>query len=115
MAASTAEPPAFITSSATWVASGCEVAAMACGAITSERVAKVWPVMRSAAKDSAGIAASKAAASRERARRRDTVGFRGKGGAPIFAAVAFTRYRAEVMEGGSNPPGMARRYLHGIR
>ncbi|KAG0734232.1 hypothetical protein G6F24_018916 [Rhizopus arrhizus] len=49
IAASTAEPPFFITSSAIWVARGCEVAAMAWGAITSERVAKVWPVMRSAA------------------------------------------------------------------
>jgi len=100
IAASTAEPPPFITSSAIWVASGCDVAAIACGAITSERVAKVWPVMRSAAKDSAGMAASTAVASRERARRRDTVGFRWKGGAPIFAAAAFTRYRAEVMGDG---------------
>ena len=98
IAASTAEPPPFITSSAIWVASGCEVAAIACGAITSERVAKVWPVMRSAAKDSAGTAASTAAASRERARRRDTVGFRWTGGSPIFAGAAFTRYRTDVMD-----------------
>ncbi|MNW11285.1 hypothetical protein D3C71_2087040 [compost metagenome] len=49
MAASIAEPPPFITSSAIWVASGCEVAAIACGAMTSERVANSWPVMRSAA------------------------------------------------------------------
>ncbi len=32
IAASTALPPAFIVSSAIWVASGCEVAAIACGA-----------------------------------------------------------------------------------
>ena len=110
IAASTAEPPPFITSSAIWVASGCEVAAIACGAITSERVAKVWPVMRSAAKDSAGTAASTAAASRERARRRDTVGFRWTGGSPIFAAAAFTRYRTDVMDvdpGRKNPPDSA--------
>ncbi len=49
IAASTAEPPFFITSNAIWVASGCEVAAIACGAITSERVAKACPVTRSAA------------------------------------------------------------------
>ncbi|BBO52999.1 hypothetical protein KMM349_33300 [Stenotrophomonas maltophilia] len=88
---------------------------MACGAITSERVAKLWPVMRSAAKDSAGTAASTAAASRERARRRDTVGFRWKGDAPIFAAAAFMRYRAEVMDQAGDPPGMARRYPHRTR
>ncbi|MNT63045.1 hypothetical protein D3C72_2008200 [compost metagenome] len=76
------------------VASGCEVAAIACGAITSERVAKVWPVIRSAAWDSMGTAASTAAASRERARRRDTVEFRWKGGDPIFAAAAIRGYRA---------------------
>ena len=49
IAASTAEPPAFITSNAIWVASGCEVAAIAFGAYTSLRVAKVSPAMRSAA------------------------------------------------------------------
>src|SRR5690606_18166952 len=49
MAASTAEPPAFITSSAICVASGCEVAAIACGAYTALRVANGSPVMRSAA------------------------------------------------------------------
>ena len=32
MAASTALPPSRITCSAIWVASGCEVAAIACGA-----------------------------------------------------------------------------------
>src|SRR5690606_21461150 len=37
-----------MVSRAIWVASGCEVAAMASGANTSERVAKGWPVMRSA-------------------------------------------------------------------
>src|SRR5688572_16384217 len=48
IAASTALPPWRIVSSAIWVASGCEVAAMASGAITSDRVAKGRPVMRSA-------------------------------------------------------------------
>jgi hypothetical protein len=48
MAASTALPPRRITSSAIWVASGCEVAAIASGAITSERIAKDGPVIRSA-------------------------------------------------------------------
>ncbi|PSD30218.1 hypothetical protein C7E12_08835 [Stenotrophomonas maltophilia] len=54
--------------------------------------------MRSAAMDSAGTAASTAAASRERARRRDTVGFRWKADPLIFAAATFLRYRAEVMD-----------------
>ncbi len=58
IAASTAEPPCFITSRAIWVASGCEVAAIACGAITSERVAKAWPVTRSAASARAGSSAA---------------------------------------------------------
>ena len=47
MAASIALPPWRIVSSATWVASGCDVAAMASGAYTSERVANALPVMRS--------------------------------------------------------------------
>lgn len=68
IAASAAEPPAFITSSATWVASGCEVAAIACGAITSERVANGWPVMRSAP-SSGGVAMSRADRSRTEVRR----------------------------------------------
>src|SRR5690606_9229627 len=63
IAASTAEPPCPMTSSAIWVASGCEVAAMACGAITSERVAKAWPVTRSAA--GAAVASSRPRATRE--------------------------------------------------
>src|SRR5690554_6299351 len=66
IAASTAEPPAFITSSAIWVASGCEVAAIACGAYTSLRVAKGSPVMRSAAPAAAVVQASSAAARRAR-------------------------------------------------
>ncbi|MNV65125.1 hypothetical protein D3C71_1578020 [compost metagenome] len=72
IAASTAEPPDFITSRAIWVARGWEVAAIACGAITSERVAKVWPVIRSAAMAAAGSEHRMAAASRPRARREDT-------------------------------------------
>src|SRR5687768_6394517 len=51
IAASTALPPCFITSKAICVASGCEVAAIAFGAMTSERVAKTRPVIRSAAAD----------------------------------------------------------------
>ncbi|KAG0909980.1 hypothetical protein G6F32_016853 [Rhizopus arrhizus] len=39
----------WISACAICAASGCEGAAMAWGAITSERVAKGWPVMRSAA------------------------------------------------------------------
>ena len=38
MAASTALPPAFSTSSATWVASGWLVAAAPCAAITGDRL-----------------------------------------------------------------------------
>jgi hypothetical protein len=50
IAASIALPPLRMMSSAIWVASGWLVAAIACGAMTSERVAKVAPVTRSAAK-----------------------------------------------------------------
>ena len=42
-------PPRRTMSSATWVASGWLVAAIAVGAITSERVAKFRPVTRSPA------------------------------------------------------------------
>ena len=48
IAASIAFPPFFITSSATWVASGCEVAAMAEVASTGDRMANTSPVTRSA-------------------------------------------------------------------
>src|SRR5690625_6680297 len=47
MAASTALPPAFRISRATWVARGWLVAAIPFLAITSERVAKRWPESRS--------------------------------------------------------------------
>ena len=70
MAASIAVPPCFITSSAICVASGCEVAAIACGAITSERVAKARPVMRSAASADVPAAAVSAAARDSEARMR---------------------------------------------
>src|SRR5688572_29290870 len=51
IAASTAEPPCWRTSSAICVASGWLVAAMPCVARTSERVANGSPVMRSPAVD----------------------------------------------------------------
>lgn len=44
IAASIAEPPFFITSNATSVASGCAVAAAACGATTAERTPISRPV-----------------------------------------------------------------------
>ena len=47
IAASTALPPAFRMSSATWVANGWLVAAMPCVAMTSERDANGLPVTRS--------------------------------------------------------------------
>ena len=47
MAASTALPPFFKMSMATWVASGWLVATMPCLAITSERVANDLLLMRS--------------------------------------------------------------------
>ena len=51
--------PASSRPSAICVASGCEVAAIACGAMTSERVAKSRPVMRSAAVAGKHVASSR--------------------------------------------------------
>ena len=64
MAASTAEPPRFSTSTATWVASGWLVAAIPWRARTSERVANGRPVIRSPMGLGAGEGAARWAAQR---------------------------------------------------
>src|SRR5690606_4137922 len=100
IAASTAEPPALITSSATWVASGWEVAAIACGACTSLRVAKGWPVMRSAAWVAGTVANSRAA--RRRRGCRDIRKRTGDGGSATLASPP--RVRPRLNRGGGSGP-----------
>jgi len=82
MAASIAEPPWRIVSSAIWVASGCEVAAIACGAITSERVANSSPVIRSSSpviRSAAGATDGTRASDRKAATRMRMAVLRGGG------------------------------------
>src|SRR5687767_9185654 len=70
MAASTAVPPRFSTSSATWLTSGWLVAAMPCVAMTSDRVATSEPLGRGPAYPPSMVMSSAAAMQSPREMRR---------------------------------------------